>query len=74
MLEQIEDADEVLTVVDEIKKVLPILCELDGEACNIGMSIGHACFPNEGSNLEQLISLADAKMYRAKECYYGYLT
>lgn len=73
ILEQIEHCDEVLTVAGELKTVFPISCEIDSVVCKIGMSLGHACFPDEGNTLEQLINLADAKMYRDKESFYGYL-
>jgi GGDEF domain-containing protein len=36
------------------------------------MSIGHAIFPSDGLEFDQLINLADARMYDSKKDYYGY--
>lgn len=49
----------------------------DGETLNITISIGVACFPEDGAAAERLIQRADHALYRAKEsgrnlvCIYG---
>jgi diguanylate cyclase (GGDEF)-like protein/putative nucleotidyltransferase with HDIG domain len=38
----------------------------NGEAAHVGMSVGAACFPDDSTELEALISIADQAMYRNK--------
>jgi diguanylate cyclase (GGDEF)-like protein/putative nucleotidyltransferase with HDIG domain len=38
----------------------------NGETAQVGMSIGAACFPDDSTELEALISIADQAMYRNK--------
>jgi len=42
----------------------PFLC--DSDVISISASIGHACYPNDGHNLDELIHLADKEMYSEK--------
>jgi len=72
ILEQIEHSDEVLKVVEQLNTIFPITHEIGGQRYKVGISVGYACFPDEGASLEQLVAQADAKMYRAKERYRGY--
>lgn len=39
---------------------------IDGCTCNVSLSIGHAIFPDDGETPEELISLADQRMYLQK--------
>jgi len=72
IIEQLKTSKEILEILKEIQAKSTIQVE-DGEAnCNISMSIGHAIFPSEGLAFEQLISLADTRMYNSKKEYYGY--
>lgn len=73
ILEQIEDIDEVKNVVNVLNSVFPMPLEINNEVCEIGMSIGYSCFPEEGTTFNQLTDQADAKMYVEKDRYYGML-
>ena len=42
----------------------PFLC--DSDVISVSASIGHACYPNDGHNLDELIHLADKEMYSEK--------
>lgn len=41
--------------------------DIDGRACPVSASIGFACFPDQGADIETLISAADAAMYGVKK-------
>ncbi len=71
VLEQLDDIHELRSVVETLKANLPVRCQLEGIDCEISMSIGSSCFPEEGSTFEQLIELSDVKMYQEKKNYYG---
>jgi diguanylate cyclase (GGDEF)-like protein len=38
---------------------------------DVSVSIGLACYPNDGENAEQLLGVADRKMYRSKRAFHG---
>ena len=40
---------------------------LHGKSCSVSISIGVSLFPNHGENADELVKIADAAMYRAKE-------
>ncbi|HEY0663530.1 MAG TPA: GGDEF domain-containing protein [Thiobacillaceae bacterium] len=42
-------------------------CELDGQTIPLSASIGVSMYPTSGRAFEQLLSLADERMYRAKQ-------
>lgn len=72
ILEQMKSTGEVLENIDIIKSAFPIMIELEGESFDLTLSIGHACLPDEGTTIDQLIALAEVKMCQAKERYYGF--
>lgn len=39
------------------------------EDINVTLSVGYACFPNDGSDLHRLIDVADSRMYRSKSIF-----
>jgi len=63
------------TVVDEmyasLMRKLHFDMEYNGNTCDVSASLGYACFPEEGTTFEQLVNVADMKMYNAKKAYYG---
>lgn len=60
-------------IVAKIKAAFPITIMNGEQACQINMCIGSACFPDEGSSLNQLIQIADHNMYQEKKRFYGFL-
>ncbi|MCX7193195.1 MAG: diguanylate cyclase [Proteobacteria bacterium] len=63
-------------VAQSILKALMQPFDLNGIRCNIGCSIGIACYPAHGMDSETLLKNADTAMYRAKikrntYCYYS---
>jgi len=72
IVEQLKMEDEIKTILAEIKRKSTLSVEDDAVSCDVSMSIGHAIFPSDGVAFEQLINLADTRMYDAKKDYYGY--
>lgn len=70
ILEQIGEVDEVCKVVNALESTFPISFSINDKdidiSIDINMSIGSACFPDEGTTFDQLLSLADFKMYKEK--------
>jgi diguanylate cyclase (GGDEF)-like protein len=61
-------AQGVLEAAERIRKaVLTRPIEFAGERLTCTVSIGAACFPEDGRNLESLIGHADRGLYRAKQ-------
>ncbi|MDB2562301.1 sensor domain-containing diguanylate cyclase [Sulfurimonas sp.] len=71
ILENLEDVHEIDTIVNSCKASFPMSLDINNGKCEIGISIGYACFPEEGTTLEQLTSQADTKMYKEKDYFYG---
>jgi diguanylate cyclase (GGDEF)-like protein/PAS domain S-box-containing protein len=72
IVEHLKTDKEILEVFQEIKLKSSIRIEDKEAISDISMSIGHAIFPSEGMEFQQLISLADTRMYENKKVYYGY--
>jgi len=70
VLEHIENTNEVIGILRGLKSSFPL--PMEAEEYDIGISVGHASFPDEGTTFEQLVALADMKMYKEKEKYYGH--
>lgn len=64
----LEDGLEVETLCNKIKK-LEFSNDLNGIAFK-GLSLGYASFPADGNTLNDLLSIADLKMYQAKKEYH----
>lgn len=63
-LETVEDADSVAQrVAASMQEPIDIG---DGVSITIGLSIGHAIYPDDGTDVETLIRRADEQMYRDK--------
>lgn len=71
ILEDIAYSDTIAQIVKKIKDTFPITVMHDGQACEISMSIGSACFPADGSDFNQLIQVADKDMYKEKKRFYS---
>lgn len=66
VLSQIGHADEAATISAKILRELSRTFLIEGRELNISCSIGISIYPEDGSNVDTLISCADAAMYRAK--------
>ncbi|WP_036292403.1 GGDEF domain-containing protein [Methylosinus sp. PW1] len=58
--------DEALLLARRIVRVLGAPYEIEGRSIQIGVSIGVALAPRDGLTLEQLVTRADAALYRMK--------
>lgn len=67
LLPQLESPLEVSRVADKITEVLAQPFALSMARVQIGCSIGQALFPDDGSDAEQLIRIADERMYQQKQ-------
>jgi len=61
-----EQTDEVIARIQSAVEAFEIEVR-PGKAVSVGVSIGKAVFPNDGTTLEELMMIADANMYRNKE-------
>jgi len=73
VLEGVSEAKEVLPVIERIVDSLREVTTVDGHQVNTSTSIGIAMYPENGSNLSELLRAADLAMYQAKSsgraCY-----
>ena len=57
-------------VPQKIQRLRAITAEAGREVCGthtLGLSVGHALFPEDGADADQLLSEADRRMYLAKQ-------
>lgn len=66
VLEGVSGAKEVLAVIERICESLGELSSIDGHAIKSSASIGIAIYPENGSDLSELLRAADLAMYQAK--------
>lgn len=71
ILEDIGHIDQISKIVMTIKAAFPIIIMHDEQACQVDMSIGCACFPDNGNNFNEIIQIADQNMYQEKKYFYG---
>lgn len=70
ILEDIAYSETVAQILIAIKAAFPITVMHGDEACQISMSIGSACYPEDGRTFHQLIRVADKNMYQEKKRFY----
>lgn len=70
ILEDLAQCDQMVHIVNKIKSAFPATIMNGDEACQIKMSIGSACFPDDGINFNDLIQVADKSMYQEKKHFY----
>ncbi len=61
---------QVDQVPDTIHRLRAITAEAGREVCgtdSLSLSVGHALFPEDGTDADQLLSEADRRMYIAKQ-------
>ncbi|MBV8046012.1 MAG: GGDEF domain-containing protein [Paludibacterium sp.] len=66
LIEEVESKQEVILVVERLKRAIERAYELDGHSIRLGVSIGVAYYPEDGVLIEELLSVADRKMYGEK--------
>lgn len=66
LLENVTSIDAVLTVTDKILQCVANPIRFESLEFSLGISIGIACFPNNGLTLDQLMTAGDHAMYAAK--------
>jgi len=66
ILGEIQSSENALQVANELIEILQPAYLLDGYEVTSTASIGVACFPQAGTNPEELIRNADVAMYKAK--------
>lgn len=66
VVEEIQRPAEAATVARKIVEQLGRPVDYEGNACQIGASIGVAVFPDDGNSMEEVCKAADVAMYRVK--------
>lgn len=66
LLSEASGGDDFTEVARKILREVAVPCVLEGTEVNVGISLGIAVFPDDGTDSETLMKHADAAMYRAK--------
>jgi len=67
LLRKITDIDHVAIIAENIINKIQIPFKISKSKVSIGSSIGISIYPDDGSNVEELVKHADIAMYHAKE-------
>lgn len=70
ILEDIVDSDQLAHVITRIKDSFPVTIMHGEKVCQVHMSVGSACFPDDGNDFNTLIQVADEEMYKDKKNFY----
>ncbi len=71
IFEDITHRDEIAYIESKIKSAFPLVITQGEQSCQINMSIGSSCFPDEGNTFNDLIQVADKNMYKEKKDFYA---
>jgi len=71
LLSDIDKAKFASTVAEKLLRACSQAIEVDGHPMSVTASIGIAVFPTDGDNLDDLLTHADAALYRAKNAGEG---
>lgn len=66
LLDNIKQREEIQSVIDKISNVLSSANIIGNNALFVSTSVGIACYPTDGKNVDDLLKHADASMYEAK--------
>jgi len=73
LLDALNYCRDAAKVADKLMQLLSTRYEINGEAFNLSASVGIACYPECGEDIETLLRAADMAMYDAKDngrqCY-----
>ncbi|MDX1810120.1 MAG: EAL domain-containing protein [Sulfurospirillaceae bacterium] len=67
IVEHIKHNEDVINVVEKIKKIFTVPFRTEAHSYYLSCSIGIAIYPEDAVNAERLIRSADAAMYKAKK-------
>ncbi|MFT6895636.1 MAG: diguanylate cyclase (GGDEF)-like protein [Paraglaciecola sp.] len=67
MVENVQNADKLSGLANEIIRVIDTPVQLDNQSVGVSSSIGIALFPDDATNSQELLENADVAMYHAKE-------
>ena len=70
--ERLKTEKELALFVKKIEEQMQTDIVIEGHSIHISLCIGDACSPMNGTTYEQLLKVADRKMYHDKERFYGY--
>lgn len=73
VVERLQSKDELDHLMTKIQKQLQPSFTIDGQTIDARISIGDACSPQDGLTYEDLLKIADHKMYKEKERFYGFI-
>lgn len=62
-----QDLPKVEGIANKYAKIIGQPMDIEGRALKVGASIGVAIYPNHGDSIEDLINIADQKMYEVKK-------
>jgi len=73
VLANVRDRSAIELAADKILEEADKPLSIDGVECRIGFSMGIAVYPDDGTSIEEILSAADAAMYRVKrQLKHGY--
>lgn len=67
LLPQLQGPEEAAQVAERLRRALQAPLYIQGHEINLSASIGIACYPQDGDNLDHLLKHADTAMYVAKD-------
>ncbi|WP_273925097.1 bifunctional diguanylate cyclase/phosphodiesterase [Curvibacter microcysteis] len=67
LMPRVEQPQEAAQVAEELRAALNTPLLVQGHEINLSMSMGIACYPEDGDTLDHLLKHADTAMYVAKE-------
>jgi len=66
LMTEVTSRNDVMTLADKILASLSLPYSLDGHTVHVTGSMGIAIYPDDGQDMEMILSKADAAMYKAK--------
>lgn len=67
MLQEGEDRETITGMIEKLQRAISKVIVLEGREFKLGASVGVCIYPDDASDLDDLINFADAAMYRAKD-------
>jgi len=67
LLDSLENCRDAAQVADKLMKLVCVRHKIDGQEYSITASVGIACYPECGEDVESLLRAADMAMYEAKQ-------